>query len=44
MSLDFAPKVPQSHHGLYGQSDLDQSFNLPNSESVGAFPLSFRLS
>ena len=31
MSLDFSTKAPQS---LYGQSDIDQSFNVPNSENA----------
>jgi len=31
MSLDFSTKAPQS---LYGQSDLDQSFNVPSSENA----------
>lgn len=37
MSLDFAAKASQSHHGLYGQPDLDQPFNIPNSENVSVY-------
>ncbi|KXN91022.1 hypothetical protein AN958_03089 [Leucoagaricus sp. SymC.cos] len=33
MSLDFSAKASQPQHGLYGQPDLDQSFNIPSSEN-----------
>lgn len=36
MSLDFSAKASQPQHGLYGQPDLDQSFNIPSSENVSA--------
>jgi hypothetical protein len=39
MSLDFSAKTSQPQHGLYGQPDLDQSFNIPNSENVSASDL-----
>ncbi|KAJ3560738.1 hypothetical protein NP233_g10640 [Leucocoprinus birnbaumii] len=34
MSLDFSAKASQPQHGLYGQPDLDPSFNIPNSDNT----------
>lgn len=41
MSLDFSAKASQPQHGLYGQPDLDQSFNIPSSENVNLLYHSF---
>jgi recombining binding protein suppressor of hairless len=36
-SLEFASANAPPQHSLYGQPDMDPSYNLPGSESVGAF-------